>query len=248
VNGLSRYATSAPTSEPFGAPAVEARTRTCYIWRYQVSAFYRQRFEEEQQRQALAGHYEHLTRFGNDAILLLDDTGAIVDANDRATDYLLYTRAELLEMNVRQLRDPETIPEMERAWQTLQQEHRLLYESRYRRKDGSSFPVEISARTMDVGDRTFVQGIVRDITGRKQAEEQIRRVNRANAPGPSSSRGRNRSCSTGSAGSARRPEDSRWRRRISSTPKPGCWSRSRRLARPRHTSPTFAPSGATRPT
>jgi hypothetical protein len=47
------------------------------IWRYQRSTFERQRTESERERQALVGHYEFLTRFGNDAILLVDDEGLI---------------------------------------------------------------------------------------------------------------------------------------------------------------------------
>jgi C4-dicarboxylate-specific signal transduction histidine kinase len=50
----------------------------------------------------------------------------------------------------------------------------LVYETVHRRKDGTTFPVEISARTMVVDGKKFYQGIIRDITGRKQAEVEIK--------------------------------------------------------------------------
>ena len=46
----------------------------------------------------------------------------------------------------------------------------LHLEAFHRRKDGTVFPVEISTRLIQVGQRELVIGIDRDITGRKQVE------------------------------------------------------------------------------
>src|ERR1035438_8043410 len=42
------------------------------------------------------------------------------------------------------------------------------------RRDGTAFPVEISARFIEIGGVPFRLGIVRDITKRKRAEEALR--------------------------------------------------------------------------
>jgi len=42
------------------------------------------------------------------------------------------------------------------------------------RKDGSEFPIELSATAWGTGDRRFVTGIVRDVTARRQAEDALR--------------------------------------------------------------------------
>jgi hypothetical protein len=83
------------------------------IWRHQVSTSYRQQIEAEQERRALLGHYDYLTRYANDAILLLDESGAIVEANDRATESFGYNKEELLRMNLRDLKSPETLAQFQ---------------------------------------------------------------------------------------------------------------------------------------
>jgi len=62
------------------------------IWRHQVSTSYRQQFEAEQKRRALLGHYDYLTRYANDVVLLLDQDGAIVEANERAAESFGYSK------------------------------------------------------------------------------------------------------------------------------------------------------------
>jgi PAS domain S-box-containing protein len=47
-----------------------------------------------------------------------------------------------------------------------------------RRKDGGEFPIELSVAEWDSGGERLFTGIVRDITERKAAEEEVRRLNR----------------------------------------------------------------------
>jgi adenylate cyclase len=47
------------------------------------------------------------------------------------------------------------------------------------RSDGTEFPIELSLGTWKIGERRFFSGIIRDISARKQAEEQVLIANRA---------------------------------------------------------------------
>jgi len=146
--------------------------------RRQQSKFYLRLYEAELEKQALRGHYDFLTRYANDAILLSDDQFRIVEVNDRACEYFGYTREEFMGLEVSTLRTPELRPSFGETWSMLRAKKSLLYELEVLRKDGSRFPAEASARVIEVEGKQLIQSILRDITERKQAEEQIRRLNR----------------------------------------------------------------------
>ena len=148
------------------------------IWRYQRSTFDRQRAEAEKERQALAEHYQVLTRFGNDAILLIDGEGFVIEVNDRAVEWFRYSRDELLKMHVRALREPEEAAMFDEQWATLKKQGSMVFETVGLRKDRTSFPVEISVRLIHGEGRQYIQSIIRDISERRHAEAQIRRLNR----------------------------------------------------------------------
>jgi PAS domain S-box-containing protein len=145
-----------------------------FLLRLMRSNFYRQKYESESERRRLLEQYEYLTRHANDIILLMDPSGGIVDANERAASVYGYARDELVGMNIRDLRDPETMQNFESEWRTAGQVEGLIFETRHRRRDGTIFPVEVSVRALAVGDRIYRQSIIRDISERKRMERTLR--------------------------------------------------------------------------
>jgi two-component system, cell cycle sensor histidine kinase and response regulator CckA len=148
------------------------------LWRQQGVRFSRDQLKGELERQALLKHYDYLTRYANDILLLFDEKDGIIELNDRATHAYGYTREEMLGLTGDSLRPPSirgALPhEIKRR---IEEEGGLIYEAVHQRKDGSTFLVEISVRAIDVDGRKFHQSIIRDITERKRAaaalEEQL---------------------------------------------------------------------------
>ena len=122
-------------------------------------------------QEALVSHYGYLARYANDIILLLDAKGNIVEANDRAVEAYGYDRRELLALRYDQLGDAAT---GSRALQGASQG--IVVESLHRRRDGGEFPVEASIRSIQVGPERYTQCILRDISERKTAEKEKRRL------------------------------------------------------------------------
>ncbi|HWB60748.1 MAG TPA: PAS domain S-box protein [Chthoniobacteraceae bacterium] len=113
----------------------------------------------------------------NDGINVIDpETGRFLDVNRTVCERLGYTREEMLSMRVQ---DISTTTTNESAWQASAEETRKtgfrIFESRQRRKDGTTFPVEINARYIEL-NHSYIVAVVRDITDRKQAEETLQRL------------------------------------------------------------------------
>ena len=117
-----------------------------------------------------ANKYQVLLEKARDIILFIDMKGNILEANQAAIQAYGYTRKELLILKIFDFR--------ERANFTLEQmnqvgEEGILFETHHRRKDGSTFPVEVSSYgTLIEGERVLVS-IIRDITEWKQAEKSL---------------------------------------------------------------------------
>jgi PAS domain S-box-containing protein len=115
-----------------------------------------------------------------EAALLVDERGRFCYVNEQACGVLGYTRAELLSMGVPDV-DPEFPPgRWSDHWRDLETRRSLTFESRHRTRDGSFFPVEVSANYLEYEGRAYNLALVRDITERKRDEEALRLSNAYN--------------------------------------------------------------------
>ncbi len=150
-----------------------------FFWYLQRSRFYQREHQADLERQALAGRYAHLSRYVNDIVLLLDEDGKILEANDRAASTYGYSAEELLRLSIQDLLDSSQLPDYADRMQVLLTHGSAVFESIHRRKDGSPIAVEVSSRVIESQGRKLHQSVYRDITERKQAEEELRCAIRA---------------------------------------------------------------------
>jgi two-component system, cell cycle sensor histidine kinase and response regulator CckA len=133
----------------------------------------------EQQLQLFA----YLVNQSNDAISIVDlATGRISFVNEQACRNLQYTREELLAMRPE---DFSVRPSgfFRRHFQELQQTRTLLAEDYHRRKDGTTFPVEINVKYARVNHREYAVAVIRDISERKRMEQEIQKRQRLESLG-----------------------------------------------------------------
>ncbi len=116
--------------------------------------------------------HEVLFEEAHDIMLYIKMDGRIVNANKRACDKYGYTREQLLSMNVQDIRHPFTAFEFEKQMEQADREG-IVFESVHMRSDGTSFPVEVSAKSTFTERGQFRIHIIRDITQRKETEEKI---------------------------------------------------------------------------
>lgn len=102
--------------------------------------------------------------------------GSLLEVNRAACTYTGYRRDELLGMNVSDLHpggDDEEHSERVRIWREWRVGQKVSIETQHQRRDGSLFPVEVSAGKALIGGEEYILGIVRDITDRRQTERKL---------------------------------------------------------------------------
>jgi PAS domain S-box-containing protein len=139
--------------------------------------YFKKLYALENERQALVKHFDYLTKYANDIIFLIDDSLKVAEINDRALDIYGYTWEEFIGMEADRLRADDQKALFKTQMSQLVLQKGLIYETMHRRKDGTTFPVEISARSIEIEGKKYLQAIVRDITERRLFEQKIQERN-----------------------------------------------------------------------
>ena len=113
----------------------------------------------------------------NDAIQVVDlESLRLIDVNARACSSLGYTREELLSLHVYDIDPAVDEPVRAKVIEDLRRSGSTIIQTIQRRKDGSTFPVEVSMKLVDL-DRNYVVCALRDISERQQMERALEEVN-----------------------------------------------------------------------
>ncbi len=131
--------------------------------------------------------YRLLFESAADAIFILDTegdrSGAIVAANAAAAAMHGYAIDELTAMNIRDVDAPEAAgTAAERIARALDGEW-IKAEINHVKKDGTAFPVEISAGVFEFDNHKYILAIDRDITERRRTEEALQRADQLRTTG-----------------------------------------------------------------
>lgn len=118
-----------------------------------------------------------------DAVILLDENG-FIDCN-RATLELFNcpNKAKFIELSVADLSPPfqpnekESRPLAQEYIRTAMFTGSYRFDWWHRRLDGSDFPAEVLLTAMDIGGKQGLQAVIRDITDRVRAQENLKRLN-----------------------------------------------------------------------
>lgn len=122
---------------------------------------------------ALLSHYQIITRYANDIILLVDQKGVIVEVNQQALKTYGFTRREIIDQNVVLVFAPKSIRGMSKIVKAFESREGVIFEAIHRKKNGEEFPVEISARLIEIGGETLIQNSIRDISEKKKIVEDL---------------------------------------------------------------------------
>lgn len=124
-------------------------------------------------REAQLQKYRLLAEHARDIILFIRRSdGSILEANAAAAQAYGYAIEELERLNARDLRAPETLARLDAELDRAEQSP-LVFETMHRRKNGSVFPVEVAAQTVEIAGEKLMVSIIRDVTERRLAQQEV---------------------------------------------------------------------------
>lgn len=132
----------------------------------------RKQAEEELKENEL--RYRLLWENSNDGVVLMNDSGEIMFSNPAITQMFGYDSHVLLGSNLARFIDlSNESGETEETLPGLIQSEQQLKEVKGRKRDGTTFPVEISCSAMDMHGHRLRAAFLRDITQRKATEREL---------------------------------------------------------------------------
>ncbi|AEH35903.1 PAS domain S-box protein [Halopiger xanaduensis] len=137
-----------------------------------------ERKERERRLETTTARLEALFDDSPDIINVVDADGTIVEANRRFADELGYAEGELLGTKVWKYDELFDADDALGLLEGMAVGERRKFEGRFRRRDGSTFPIEVHLIRLDLEDENRFLAICRDITERKLREQDLQETKR----------------------------------------------------------------------
>jgi PAS domain S-box-containing protein len=118
--------------------------------------------------------FRNLIDKSNDSIFIIEpETAKILDVNYRACITLGYGRPELLNMTLFDIGEHITDNTVWAEYVGKVRNYGYMLAERYKRKDGTTFPVEVNASIVKLGHREYIVAVARDTIEREHAQVQL---------------------------------------------------------------------------
>jgi len=145
-------------------------------------ALHRHKLELELKRSVRAlkeseKRYRDLFEQSNDAVIIHDLEGRILDVNARSCELLRYQKDHFLSSEITSFFPNGCQAPHDDPLQIIKERGQYRFESCFERADGEILNVDVSARIVDQ-EKGLVQGIIRDITVSKRAEQALQESER----------------------------------------------------------------------
>lgn len=114
-----------------------------------------------------------------EAVFWVDEDGNILEVNNSAVELSGYTKEELRRMKVFDINQVIQPSNWDETWQRLKEKKKVVFDAKFRQKDGTVVDIEITQNFIVFEDREYTCSIVRDIRQRRFEEELLRTVSEA---------------------------------------------------------------------
>ncbi len=119
--------------------------------------------------------YSNLFHQAHDAIFIHDMRGNILDVNKKALELFGHKKSDILSLKIPDLHPRSELEVSKKVFKSIAKKGFVDFECRFKKKNGDEFSAEVSSSMFESGEGKLIQGVVRDITERKLAEEALRK-------------------------------------------------------------------------
>lgn len=124
------------------------------------------------EKQDLLERFNHINKFSNDIIFLLNNSGRIISFNKKAFKTYGYQNEEFKEFNICDLRINKDRNKTDKYFNDVNADG-LMFDTIHMKKDKTTFEVEVSMKRISINGIIYIQNIVRDVSAKKLLEKKI---------------------------------------------------------------------------
>jgi two-component system cell cycle sensor histidine kinase/response regulator CckA len=129
--------------------------------------------ERTQELQKSEQWHRSLFENATDGIVVLNQQGIIVDANEKACLMHGFSKRNLVGTHIALLEADHARNISDERRSRILEGNTLVYETSHHRKDGTPLRLEISTKSIKIGDELLIQSFYRDITEKKQLQDHL---------------------------------------------------------------------------
>lgn len=126
--------------------------------------------ERERSLEQSEQRYKTILDTATDAFFLHDIKGQFVDINKEACNSLGYSHDELINLKVFDIEVGQAPDFLKELWPKLERGENVRVDGVHRRKDGSTFPVEVGIGIVYMNNETLLSVLARDVTERQRID------------------------------------------------------------------------------
>ena len=154
----------------------QGETNGLVVFAYEVTDQVKARKKIEESQEELK-RFKFMADQARDPFILMREDGSFAYLNKNALEAWDYTEEE-----IQHLRVPDADPVYQheaflQLFAKAQKESIPQFETLHKRKGGDVFPVEVNVVGLTIGEKPYLFAIARDITKRKEAEEELKEKN-----------------------------------------------------------------------
>ena len=131
------------------------------------------RKQSEEELRKREEKYEALFEYSNDAIIMHDFQGKIINTNQKVTELYGYSKTQILHTNLFSLHPKTELPKIKIASDEVRKNGFYRFETKIITANGEIIDVDVSATVVD-RDNEIIQGMIRDISEHKRIEQELK--------------------------------------------------------------------------